>query len=564
VTCLLLLSSLISCKGKEGGGSLPELSGSREETDFYVLMSPERKVDILFMVDNSPSMDPKQRALAAGFPKLLEVLRTHPAGMPDLHVGVVSSDMGAGQGEASGGSCMLLGNQGILWGNDPNADPSLDRNRYATVKNFKNGCGMESGARWISDVQNTDGLGRVTNYKGEMSDVFACLATAVGVGGCGYEHQLQAVRVALNPIVGDGTPNSAINPQNVGFLRQRAFLAVVLVTDEDDCSADPDGRYNGGLFAPRNIWDSASLRCAARGHVCNGRDIPNYDPNTGYTGSEPFVAKFADCAAKEDTNPRDYTKLPLIRVRDLVDSVAHAKDRPDDQILASGIIGWPEGGLADAEYRIDKDDTSMPVEQRKMWDYMPICKRDDVKSDDGNLYKAYGGLRLKAFLDGFKRAEEPNLFSICNPDFSEAMTKIGKSIGRMMGVGCISFPLADTDAELSGIQPECQVEQRGFCDTPGRNGCMSDGYTRTPLTMCRDGQGQSLDPEDPQTGEVPTDARPCWYLKHETGDFGCSQYPGGLMPGVLTADGKALPPGVLLHMQCLTCPDGQPGCQVGR
>jgi len=39
------------------------------ETDFSVLVSPERNIDILFMIDNSPSMDPKQTALANNFPR---------------------------------------------------------------------------------------------------------------------------------------------------------------------------------------------------------------------------------------------------------------------------------------------------------------------------------------------------------------------------------------------------------------------------------------------------------------------------------------------------------------
>src|SRR5262249_12254666 len=56
-----------------------------------------RKIDMLFMIDNSLSMQPLQTKLAASFPPLIQVLKDLPGGLPDLHIGVISSSMGAGQ-----------------------------------------------------------------------------------------------------------------------------------------------------------------------------------------------------------------------------------------------------------------------------------------------------------------------------------------------------------------------------------------------------------------------------------------------------------------------------------
>ena len=36
---------------------------------------------------------------------------------------------------------------------------------------------------------------------------------------------------------------------------------------------------------------------------------------------------------------------------------------------------------------------------------MPICTVPSIKSADGNIYKAYGGLRLKKFLDAFQKTD---------------------------------------------------------------------------------------------------------------------------------------------------------------
>ena len=47
----------------------------------------------------------------------------------------------------------------------------------------------------------------------------------IGATGCGFEQHLLAMRRALEN-----------NPANAGFLRDNAFLAVIFIADEDDCT----------------------------------------------------------------------------------------------------------------------------------------------------------------------------------------------------------------------------------------------------------------------------------------------------------------------------------------
>ncbi len=386
------------------------------------LPAPTCALDVLFVVDNSPSMDPKQTALAQSFPQMLQQLQQSPGGLPDLHIGVASSDMGAGS-EGIGGNCdRPLGDRGLLWGNDPTFGA------IATVAGTpNNGCGLNSGARWIEDIQSSDGIGRQQNYTGNLADVFSCLAKGVGVNGCGYEHQLQAVRVALNPQAG-------INDENVGFVRNKGYLAIVLVTDEDDCSANPSDVDNDGMFVRRPKGEAASMRCAMRGELCHGAEIPDYDPANGYSGTG-FSSPLSDCAPKEPRDPPDPAYLPLIGVQDIVDWVNKVKARPAQEILVSGIFGWPANNdPSTVNFRIGVDATSLPPPQNTYWDYMPICTIPSMRSADGNIYKAYGGFRLKKFIDSF--GNNGQRFSICNPDFSDAMTQIGSAIVRAMGSGC--------------------------------------------------------------------------------------------------------------------------------
>jgi hypothetical protein len=558
--CLLpmILFLCIGCQ-KEAGDAATDPTGLfGAETDFSVLLQPERGLDILFMVDNSSSMDPKQKALATYFPAMIQQLEKLPGGLPDIHIGVISSDFGAGEGEIGGSCGSVLGNRGLLWGNDNSATAmagitGAGYNQFATVANIANGCGLNQGARWIADVQDPTGAGRVKNYTGSLTDVFSCLAKAVGTKGCGLEHQLQSVRIALNP-------QNSINDANMGFLRPKAKLAIVLLTDEDDCSADPYSATdrtpnNDGMFTPKGLTgETTGLRCAGRGHVCNGQAIPNYDSTNGYDGSQgPLSLNFADCAAKDPKNPPDYHWLPLIPVQTIIDDVIQVKNGNRDNIFVAGIIGWPQSGdFSSAKYRIDKDASSSPASLSGLWDYMPICSIPSVKSEDGNIYKAYGGLRLKKFIDGF--GDNGKTYSICNNDFTEAMTDIAAEIAKKFSAGCVEYPLLDSDPSLDGVQPGCQAMDLIPCDNPKVGRCSAGGYEETVLLSCKDAAGLPLNPDGPQLDSIPEANRPCWIFSYDKGPYGCAGALQNQRISVLRRTGIVVPAGTRLDLKCRTQP----------
>jgi hypothetical protein len=554
-------------------------------------------------------MAPKQAVLAQNFRKMIAVLERLPGGLPEVHIGVVSSNMGAGMG-AMGGNCGVgLGDRGLLWGNDPNDLTASVAAGSVAATNANNpiadGCGLLPGARWIEDGASPDGTGgRQRNYSGRtIEDVFTCLATAVGSNGCEEQHLLQATRVAL-------IPQDGINEANSGFLRSNAYLAIVLVTDQDDCSANNYNTLNDDMFnmvTKGDPGDTTTLRCAARGHLCGGNPIPTYDPSIGYTGTTPFSDTFTDCSAKEkrllnpngspdDPNNVDYVYLPLIDVQDVINDInnftkgAQAKQR----ILVSGIIGWPPGAndtnlpsdlQTNPNYRIDKDATSIPDSQKSLWDYMPICTIPSQKSADLNIYKAYGGLRLKKFVDGF--GDKGQVFSICNSDFTNAMIQIGNAIVQVLQPGCVTYPLIDTDSSTPKItEPECVVFDRSPCIHPGVAPCLQTSYTETKLAECKDAQGKILDPSslDPSGagGQAAVDnilagisdaSRPCWYLSYDNTTLGCKNVSyNGQRISALRPTGTVAPAGTFLGMQCLTCasadqkccPQDQPACDKSK
>jgi hypothetical protein len=248
-----------------GCGSGGDEASARVSVEL-VPASPPAEIDLLFVVDDSSGMSEEQDALARGFPGLVEVLEGLPGGMPSLHVGVVSSDLGLGPYEAV--QCVAPGGDGLLQG-APRGSCS----------------GPRDGGRFLRDAPAPSGGARDRNFDGSLAEAFTCIAR-LGDSGCGFEQHLDAMRRAL-----DGS-----QPANAGFLRPGAALGVVLLADEDDCSvADP------AVMNPDFALDSlgsplgpfSGFRCLEFGVTCDGKTLPR------------AAGAYGECAARRDSFLRD-------------------------------------------------------------------------------------------------------------------------------------------------------------------------------------------------------------------------------------------------------------------
>jgi len=173
-------------------------------------------VDILVVVDNSTSMAEEQASLAASFPLLIQSLLnppdldgdTMPDHVPvrDLHIGVVSTDMGTGGYSVDSCSDPIDGDNGELQ-HTPNPSIAGCESAYPTYLSYE------------SEEPDIPAIDR-------MATGFGCIAT-LGHDGCGWEQPLKAAGRALIDHR-DGV--------NAGFLRPDSILAILFVSDEDDCS----------------------------------------------------------------------------------------------------------------------------------------------------------------------------------------------------------------------------------------------------------------------------------------------------------------------------------------
>jgi hypothetical protein len=194
------------------------------------------KVDILFVIDDSGGMTAEQDAFLGSIGSFLGELRIEAGGvLPSLHLGVVSTNLGAGPFGIGG--CPTGGDGAVLLNT-----PQLG------------GCSAPSDRYIIAETAGTGG--RTRNYAGgTLGQAVECIGS-LGTGGCGFEQPLEAMRRALDGSVGE----------NAGFLRGDALLVVVILTNEDDCSASDTNLYNpgDGTFGPLS-----SFRCFAAGVECS-------------------------------------------------------------------------------------------------------------------------------------------------------------------------------------------------------------------------------------------------------------------------------------------------------
>lgn len=147
-------------------------SVERRSTTEVFLQEPNSLVDILWVVDSSPSMADEQQLIADGFESFISTLEESNS---DFHLGVLSMDMDLDNNKRG----MLIGNPAYL---------TAEGNYVAQFK---------------SRVQ-------------------------VGVDGSDKEKGLSAALSAVT--------EPLISGSNAGFIRQDANLVLVFVSDEDDCS----------------------------------------------------------------------------------------------------------------------------------------------------------------------------------------------------------------------------------------------------------------------------------------------------------------------------------------
>jgi len=487
----------------------------------------KKDVDILFLIDNSPSMSPKQKALAKNIPKFIQIIDQTGA---NYHVGIASSDIGSNS------------QPGVPWGGSIGAcdtyegDDGVLQNLPCTARNTgtaeaRNACTElcpndkfvpTDGRRYISKV---DGITNVPQdvklnpMTGKMVDegpqnAFKCMAL-IGDGGCGIEGQLEGAKRALD----------SHRQENAGFLRSNSVLAVIFITDEDDCSvqmarrsennptnrdcADPDQNASFDCYG-------VDYRCLARSIQCN----------------EPLNTPGTKTGCKERANNYLESTDKYVKFFNTL--------RPQDKLLISGI--WTLPGIQNGgKVTIARTSggTTSPFLNRA-----PGTDASCYYGADQNIF-GQAQFRMSKFAASFGKdvMGQPNAIevSICDIDnYAAALDKIAKAIQKKIQGSCLPLVPKVVDGK-----PACLV---GDVDENSRDST-PDTYFPACSSKCCNAWAASAEP-------TPADANIQAACMAESSDCYCAvkstanQCPTSVVAGVWRKGNAMPPPGKVVNFRC--------------
>ncbi|MDW8362940.1 MAG: hypothetical protein RMK74_11115 [Myxococcales bacterium] len=321
-------------------------------------------VDILWVVDNSHSMREEQNNLAANFPRLVQTLTNPPDsnrdGEPDyppvtdLRLGIVSTDLGVGMYTGIV-NCDAEGDRAALIGRARTEDPAC-----ASVSLDPPFVTYDPAAPAQAEQQ------------------FSCLAR-LGIDGCGLEQQLEVSLRALTERAAPGEPNA-------GFVRDHSLLAIVLVTDEEDCSAADPSIFDPSPAAVERLGPMAT-RCAEHPEMLH--------PVTRYVNGWRAL-RFGD--------------------------MRH-------NLVVAAITGVPSDLVRDP-FRIDYE--ALLADERMRYRRTPDGRNLEAACSFGGVGSAHPARRIVEAIRPFGEVRAGLVQSICATDFGPAMEAIGRLVASRL------------------------------------------------------------------------------------------------------------------------------------
>ncbi len=256
------------------------------------------KVDFLFIIDNSVSMQDQQAALIASFPGFISTIQSTLTADSDYHIMVTDTD---DWGRCTAANCQT---------GDMSADTLCvaPANGYACTTQFDS-CDKQIGAGVVHPAGKGATNAPCTIYGGhrymvegepDMTGTFACMAL-VGLAGHPAERPMDSLVATMS------TALNAPAGCNSGFLREDAILVITFISDDPNYE-DADG--------PEEWYDAV---VAAKGGNPDAVVVlgltPNFD-GCSNASADPkgahwseFIAMWGDHGLEESVCNLDYTQF---------------------------------------------------------------------------------------------------------------------------------------------------------------------------------------------------------------------------------------------------------------
>lgn len=249
--------------GKDTGGIDPD-TGGKEGC---------KKIDFLFVVDNSGSMADEQESLVNSFDGFITSIQSTVMA-EDYHIMVIDTD----EANSFAQECLLLcqilpeceGYPCDMLPMPEGCDATLGSGLLKDPKNEP--CGVAGDNRYMVDGQP------------DLSGTFACLGK-VGTNGDGSERPMEAMVSAVSTL-------NKVGGCNEGFVRPDALLVVTFITDEEDdeeSNGSPIG-WNASLIAAK-AGDEKSIVVLG---LIGDPDQPNAVCSQDQAEASPRLREFAE------------------------------------------------------------------------------------------------------------------------------------------------------------------------------------------------------------------------------------------------------------------------------
>jgi len=391
------------------------------------------EADILFVIDNSGSMAGEQRQLAESFRVLTDGLEKKFG--DEYRIGIITTGM-----ESQGcPQCDPLVPVSCV---NPTGENGRLQDRIC--RNI----GTDTDPEYVCEDPPAGVDCRVVDSSNRSTCLYDPVERKgtlfVGTDGCGYERGFAPLRNALG---------SLTSSHNSGFLREDAALAVVVISDEDDCGEVGD------------VYEFTS----DGGNVC-------YFASKG-VGPEGTTSHV------DDPQGRPYSLTPVEEYyRFLVDDV---KGGRKGKVKFAAVVGMKDAN--------DPSTTTIEYEigDRGRWDVVDACTTPNCT---GIYCFAEPGTRYIKMAQMFGLGGNGLLDTICQDDFAETLERIYKFIPCTRAFKLKQPPL---DPALAGILIDGEEIPHYTCSVPGRlEVCEEEG------TSCSGG-GECVrtwvfcDPDDP-------------------------------------------------------------------
>jgi len=406
-----------------------------------VPVNPQRALDLLFIIDDSPSMLEEQDKLAEQVPRLVNLLLTGGAADPSavgefpaiesLHVGVITPDLGHSTEPPHNFTA------GVDPGDDFNPSNACDASGKAGFMQVEGRvCDAQTppaGTLYLNRPTDAD-----MSFDVQFVQDVECITGQAE--GCGFEQQLESILAQSR------------NSANSGFSRDDALLAIILITDEDDCSttdprlfdieARPGNPYQGPFLDPPTNFTKFNLRCSEH--------------------------------SKDDTV--DETKV-LQPIRRYIDEIAALKADPS-QVVFAAITGIPEKPELDPGLFNTEEDRYQAI-----LDHVDMMEVENPAEDadlNQQLTPACGSsaadfaVPARRIVETAKGLAEANtgvgtvVESICAADYAPALNAIVDRIAAALRQLCLPRPLIRNSQNVVGCEVR-EVQPEGVtCADAGR------------------------------------------------------------------------------------------------